>query len=289
MGFRKLLVWLSLLLSVPAMASSQPPFWKATRDGQTLWVLGSIHVGSPALYPLPKPIEKAFKESDLLVTEANPEHISDEQQRTIDALTTLPEGTQLSQELTPDLYQKTIQQARALGLSNTTIQSLQPWYLATLMMAIATENAGYSSQYGIDLHFLKQASASDKPNFALESISEQFEYLSGMGTLQSSFLETTLNQLPQLPKELKKILVSWKSGDLEQLQAHLQQPNAPKPLKQYINQQLLERRTQHWVTELIKLKQPQIFVVVGALHLGDNNGLLKGLEREGYQLQRQPS
>jgi uncharacterized protein YbaP (TraB family) len=44
-------------------------FWKATSKDNVVYLLGSIHLGSKSLYPLPREIEDAFDHSALLAVD----------------------------------------------------------------------------------------------------------------------------------------------------------------------------------------------------------------------------
>src|SRR6478672_7160250 len=44
--------------------------WKATSATNTVYLLGSIHLASPDMYPLPAQIEAAFRNSAVLIVEA---------------------------------------------------------------------------------------------------------------------------------------------------------------------------------------------------------------------------
>src|SRR5579864_510416 len=73
------LVWASLVLAfilrvrahgedAPA-APSKCFMWKVTSDTNTVYLVGSVHVGKRSLYPLPAEVEKAFNDSKTAVFE----------------------------------------------------------------------------------------------------------------------------------------------------------------------------------------------------------------------------
>jgi uncharacterized protein YbaP (TraB family) len=73
---RKLLMVLNTLLlaclvALPRMGAQDIPaavkkglFWKATSGANTIYLLGSIHLGSKDMYPLPREFEDAFAASN---------------------------------------------------------------------------------------------------------------------------------------------------------------------------------------------------------------------------------
>src|ERR1017187_8315653 len=45
--------------------------WKATAGTTTVYLAGSLHFGSPDMYPLPQEMESAFQQSSVLVVEVD--------------------------------------------------------------------------------------------------------------------------------------------------------------------------------------------------------------------------
>ncbi|HIW35105.1 MAG TPA: TraB/GumN family protein, partial [Candidatus Paenibacillus intestinavium] len=57
--------------TLEAQLASQGFLWKTVHNGNTVYLLGSIHVGDEALYPLRTEINEAFAASDVVVTEVD--------------------------------------------------------------------------------------------------------------------------------------------------------------------------------------------------------------------------
>src|ERR1700733_12789713 len=76
-------VWILLLAMLGAArmqaqqaAPAQPKarrflIWKATSPTNTIYLVGSIHVGDSSMYPLPKEVEAAFNAAKVLTVEIN--------------------------------------------------------------------------------------------------------------------------------------------------------------------------------------------------------------------------
>ena len=59
---------------LPSAAQHKPVrglFWKASSPTNTVYLLGSVHLGTKDMYPLPDYMEKAFQRSTTLVVEVN--------------------------------------------------------------------------------------------------------------------------------------------------------------------------------------------------------------------------
>src|SRR5512143_711517 len=76
---RALVLWAVLaVLAAPRLAVGQAKpvtirglFWEAKSPTTTVYLLGSIHLGSKAMYPLPPAIEAAFSRSQTLLVEVD--------------------------------------------------------------------------------------------------------------------------------------------------------------------------------------------------------------------------
>jgi len=63
-------------LAAPAPAPARKAmFWKVSSTNNVAWLLGSIHVGSKSMYPLPKEMEDAFERSTALLVEIDLNHV----------------------------------------------------------------------------------------------------------------------------------------------------------------------------------------------------------------------
>ena len=78
-------IMLALLIGalLPSGAQRKPVrglFWKASSSGNTIYLLGSVHLGTKEMYPLPDYIEKAFQRSSVLIVEVDLNKMSQEDQ-----------------------------------------------------------------------------------------------------------------------------------------------------------------------------------------------------------------
>ena len=65
------IVWLVAILAPYANADQKSFLWQITSKQNVVYVLGSVHVGNSALYPLNKTIEDAFTQSSVLAVEVD--------------------------------------------------------------------------------------------------------------------------------------------------------------------------------------------------------------------------
>lgn len=283
MRFRPPLFSLLLCLLLPLQAFADPAFYRIEKGNQQHWLLGSIHAGKPALYPLPAPIERAWQQSRALVMEVDMTNLSQEQWQEMGAITRLVDGKTLKEHLPLALYQRTLIAAGQNGLTEAMLAPLRPWFAAITLTQAALERTGYSGEYGVDQHFAKRASEGGKPIVGLETLLQQLGYLASVGDNQTLMLESTLDELPELEKGFGEVMTAWQNGDQATLINLLKEEMAPPKLQTWLEQTLLAERNRNWVAKWPTLPN-ESFIVVGVLHLYGDQGLLALLEQQGWRI-----
>ncbi|MCH7370496.1 TraB/GumN family protein [Aeromonas sp. MR16] len=283
MRFHHSLFSLLLCLLLPLQAIADPAFYRIEKGSEQHWLLGSIHAGKPSLYPLPDPVERAWQQSRTLVMEVDMTHISQAQWQEMGAITRLVDGKTLKDHLPLDLYRRTLIAAGQNGLTETMLAPLRPWFAAITLTQAALERTGYSGEYGVDQHFAKRANEGGKPIVGLETLLEQLGYLASVGDNQTLMLESTLDELPELEKGFGEVMSAWQNGDQATLINLLKEEMAPPKLQAWLEQTLLAERNRNWVKKWPTLPN-ESFIVVGALHLYGDQGLLALLEQQGWRI-----
>ncbi|WP_429152208.1 TraB/GumN family protein [Aeromonas hydrophila] len=283
MRLHRLLLPFLLCLLLPLSAFADPAFYKVSKGDQQHWLLGSIHAGKPSLYPLPDPIERAWLQSRALVLEVDLTHISQQQWQEMGAITRLVDGKTLKEHIPLDLYRRTIIAAGQNGLTENMLAPLRPWFAAITLTQAALERTDFSSALGVDQHFAKQAGDSGKPIIGFETLLEQLGYLASVGDNQTLMLESTLDELPELERGFREVMKAWEEGDEATLINLLKSEMAPPKLQAWLEQTLLAERNHNWLKRWSTLPN-ESFIVVGALHLYGDQGLLALLEQQGWRI-----
>lgn len=283
MRFHRTLLSLLLWLLLPLNAFADPAFYRISKGNEQHWLLGSIHAGKPSLYPLPDPVERAWQQSRALVMEVDMTHISQEQWQEMGAITRLVDGKTLKDHLPMDLYRRTLIAAGQNGLTEAMLAPLRPWFAAITLTQAALERTGYRGEFGVDQHFAKRANDGGKPIVGLETLLEQLGYLASVGDNQTLMLESTLDELPKLEKGFTEVMAAWQNGDQATLINLLKEEMAPPKLQAWLEQTLLAERNRNWVKKWPGLPN-ESFIVVGALHLYGEQGLLALLEQQGWRI-----
>ena len=283
MRFHPTLLSFLLCLLLPLHAMADPAFYRINKGNEQHWLLGSIHAGKPSLYPLPDPVERAWQQSRALVMEVDMTHISQEQWQEMGAITRLVDGKTLKDHLPIDLYRRTLIAAGQNGLNESMLAPLRPWFAAITLTQAALARTGYRGEYGVDQHFAKRANDGGKPIVGLETLLEQLGYLASVGDNQTLMLESTLDELPDIQQGFDAVMTAWQNGDEATLINLLRKEMAPPKLQAWLEQTLLAERNRNWVKQWPGLPN-ESFIVVGALHLYGEQGLLALLEQQGWRI-----
>lgn len=283
MRFHRTLLSLLLWLLLPLNAMADPAFYRISKGNEQHWLLGSIHAGKPSLYPLPDPVERAWQQSRALVMEVDMTHISQAQWQEMGAITRLVDGKTLKDHLPIDLYRRTLIAAGQNGLTESMLAPLRPWFAAITLTQAALERTGYRGEFGVDQHFARRANDGGKPIVGLETLLEQLGYLASVGDNQTLMLESTLDELPELKTGFDGVMKAWQEGDQATLINLLKEEMAPPKLQAWLEQTLLAERNRNWVKKWPDLPN-ESFIVVGALHLYGEQGLLALLEQQGWRI-----
>lgn len=278
--------WLILLfICLPLVTQAKPALWQAQRNGQTLYLFGSIHVGTQKLYPLPKKAIEAFRQSHQLWVEVDTRNISAKTRAKIQKIVHLKSGQKLEQVIPAQLYQRLQAKAKRLHLSMSQLDTITPWYISIILNQHFYQQLGYDSSLGIDQYFLSLASQTHKPVRSLETITAQFQALSKLKKDQVKLLDESLESNRAMKKTLHQIVKAWRNGQegkLIELLNH-DQSNSSKDF----SNEILRQRNRQWLRKLTQIKtRSQQFVVVGALHLNGPDGLVYLLQKAGYQVKK---
>lgn len=279
-----LLFWLCSGYSLAA-----PALWSATKGQQQLWLFGSIHLADGRLAQLPEELVTRLQHTKHLYLEVDPREVTPQvlapfltlgnaQGNTAD-LWRARLGESLSQRLTQEL--------NALDLQQLT--RLPPWLAVMQLSQAQAQQLGFLSSQGVDLQLLKLAEQQGFTVSSLEPATLVFELMASLVELglEADFVRHSLEEQDQLPKLLEQLFSTWQSGDEQALLALLEDQGSPQ-LTDFIRQELLWSRNYLWLTELKSQAPQEALIVVGALHLYGEQGLLTLLKADGYQLQRVP-
>ena len=276
---------LASVLSVHAVAQTHAFAWKATKGQGTVYLVGSVHMLTSDFYPLPASLETGFKDSDLLVEEANlAEMLSPNMQFSMLSRGMLPAGQTLDKVLSPATLALLNKHAGTLGMPTEALKQFKPWMLAMTIEAMEWQKAGFDAELGLDKHFFDRAQVDNKSIQGLETTDFQISLFDNMTMdQQDRFLAETLKGVATETASVSKLAAFWKAGDLAGIERLVLADVKEDPI---VYDRLLVARNRAWLPKIEALfsRPRHAFVVVGAAHLVGPDGLLAMLKAKGYQL-----
>ena len=132
--------------------------WKVQSKTATAFILGSVHLAKPDIYPLPGKIEESFDKSSVLALEADPAKAQDPallQQMLASAA--YAKGSTLKEHLSGETFELAKREIERLGLPLDSFSRTKPWFLAMSIETLEFQRLGYDTANGIDVYFAGKA------------------------------------------------------------------------------------------------------------------------------------
>jgi len=281
-----LLVGFTILLA-PLVAV--PLFWSVESGNAKVYLLGSMHAGTPDLYPLPAFIDEAYLASDALVVEAD---VSEAKQREIAgkmlSMAMYPDGQTIADHLPAELVTRVDTRLREYGLNITQLNRMKPWMLGMSLLSMEMQRLHYDTDLGIDLHYLHRAAADSLEIIELEGLDYQINLFNSFNdTLQAKFLEDILDNQTEMLNKMNELTQAWKDGDEATLEK-LVTEDSDNPAFAGLYEALIYQRNTQMVAKIEQyLKTGRTyFLIVGAGHLVGERGIVDLLQKAGYKVQK---
>jgi uncharacterized protein len=294
-AIRLMLLLIAALISQPLMAENDeastpaPSFWKAEGENNTVWLFGSVHVLTEDHYPLADNVEQAFEESAYLVVETDVINVDPQvQQQLMISAGMLPDGTTLEDVLGEERYARARTLAQENGYNLDQMEMLRPWLIALVLSITELERMGYTADHGVESYFLNRAGDERKSIVQLETLQFQISLFDDMDQeTETAFLMQTLEEIQDLESQMKTLMEAWESGELDKLEETMLADFADYP---EVYERIVTERNHNWMNDLKRFlddSDKDHFVVVGALHMVGDEGVVNLLRDAGYTVSRQ--
>jgi len=276
----------ALTLLVSSVQAGEKCFlWKIQSKTATVYILGSMHMAKPDIYPLPQKIEEIFAKSAVLALEADPAKAQDTALlRQMLAAAAYAKGGTLKEHLSGETFELARREIERLGLPMETFSRTKPWFLAMSIETLELQRLDYDPANGIDIYFAGKA-AGEKQIVELESFDYQIRLLNGFSDReQELFLLYTLKEMATLQDEIEELMAAWRTGDTKSMERLVTRTLTESPELQPIFAKLFFKRNREMtarIEQLLKGKQT-VFVAVGAAHLVGKEGIIEQLRGKGF-------
>lgn len=276
-------------------AQSKGFMWKVEKNGNTVYLLGTIHVANESMYPLRPELESAFKSADALGVEVDLTQYTQAQLGAIlNDIGTYKDGTTLKDHVSADTYKGVTAILKGLGAPENAFDQYKPWVVAQLIPSLMISDAGYQAALGIDQYLMQQAVKTNKPIVPLETAEQQYGVFDNFSAeLQEGLLVGSIEAYnnPSSSEDQSGIDVlinMWKTGDEDSLLALTKAQQAAN--QEYYQSFIADRNT--GMTSKIEGflnsdEHKTYFVAVGSLHMIGDDGIVTQLEKDGYTVEKQ--
>ncbi len=263
--------------------------YEVSSENGTVYILGSIHLAKPELYPLDSEIIKAYEKSQVLVVEVDPsskESVSS-MQNTMTRSGLYPRGKSLRSELSAQTYMNLKEYTKKTGIPLESLEQMRPWVVMLQLSVTEMIRLGYSTELGIDKHFLDKARSDAKPVLELETAEEQMALLSKDDkAFQDKLLLYTLESMHELEPMLDEMFQGWREGDSEVFNKIMNMPIETDPGLKEVYSDLITKRNYTMTDKIVQFLKTKkdYFVVVGSGHVIGEEGIVDLLERRGFRV-----
>lgn len=202
-------------------------------------------------------------------------------------------GPDLSQRVSAQLFAKTVAAAAPYGLSANALERFKPWALAvTLSLPVSELRAQAAGRLSSEKLLESHAANNRIALYGIETIDEQLGLFDGAAeAIQVEMLRQAV-QFSGITDELfARLINAYLSQDLTEFYRVMEEFSAGEQagLQEFFEDDLIAGRNRRMVKRIQpRLAEGNALMAVGALHLPDETGVLRLLEKRGYTIARMP-
>lgn len=284
-----------LLLTIAAgCARAEPPrplLWKVSDADNSVYLLGSFHLLRAGDYPLAASTDRAFEDAESVVFELSPAEMDDPALGQLMAAAARREdGKRLQDTVSADTWTRLEAWAGRRGVPLENLQGFDAWFVGLTISLTEMQLLGLDPKLGLDRHFAQRATAAGKRTEGLETGAQQIALFDELDPrLQQQSLEDVLLDAEEMEKNINRLHDLWRRGDAEGMEAETNQRMRDEYPGLYAR--INRDRNLAWLPVLEKNldrggEDDDVLVVVGALHLLGEDGLVHLLREAGYTVER---
>ena len=295
-------------------AGSLGLLWKAEGNGNTLYLLGSIHTDRSNLYPFHKQLRDIITSAELAAFE-----LDFNSQEGIDEFTAMQvysDGTTLKDHIGPELYQEVVEALTPLGTPEEQVASYKPWALANTFTALSMlDETSSDNAMALDLYVSAKAANLGIATEGIETYAFQGKIFDDLSDeYQENYLAMTLSMylgmdaaeglseeekaeyeaaLKEQDEAVGRWMEQWKTRDTEAFANDYPKDVIQSNTSDELNSKLFEGRDPNmiaWADRYLKQDGAHTgLMTVGAGHMIGKTGVVQGLKDLGYTVEVVPA
>ena len=295
-------------------AGSLGLLWKAEGvDGNTLYLLGSIHTDRSNLYPFHKQLRDIITSSELAAFE-----LDFNSQEGIDEFTAMQvysDGTTLKDHISAELYRQVVEALAPLGMPEEQVAQFKPWALSNSFTALSMlDETSSDNAMAIDLYINSKAANAGIQIEGVETYAFQGKIFDDLSAeYQENYLASTLAMfqgidaaeglteaekaayeaaLAEQNAMVGRWMDQWKARDTEGFAKDYPKDEIQANTADELNSKLFEGRDPNmiaWADRYLKQEGSHTgLMTVGAGHMIGKTGIVQGLKDLGYTVEVVP-
>ena len=281
-----------------------PAVWEVTTTGgNTVYMMGSIHVGDTDIFYMPDYYNAAFSRCSALAVECDTTKLDLLETASYIDKYLYTDGTMISDHVSEKAYNNAKEILKKYGRYTSQTDRYKPMLWTQYLEICSADEIGLSSDYGVESIVMAEASKKGKQILELESVQFQMQLLTSFDDrLQEALFETYANDdtFDKAVKSMDEMYSKWKSGTLTAedvgaetdyseyysdnmtAEEHAEADELKKLYEDY-NKKMLDDRNAGMEKKIKGYLDDgkTVMVVVGSGHFYGDNGIISLLEKDG--------
>jgi uncharacterized protein len=276
-------------------------YWRATKGGQTVTMIGTYHLEDPRHDATRAIIAPAISAARTVLVEAGPEEEAQLMARLADepSLMMITEGPTLLEQMAPADWDRLAAAMSDRQIPAFMAAKFQPWYVTMMLSIPACGMDAIAEGAGLDASVTDAAIAQNIPLRALEPYDTVFSIFGSMTNAQQIDMINTSLAMEDRAVDMSITLadayfaqdsrIIWELLKDMSLDLPGYTPEKVDAEFDQMEESMMAARNRAWIPVIEGAAQNgPVFAAFGALHLSGQDGVLALMERAGWTLERLP-
>ena len=283
-GLALLVVFFTACASFGYAKPNKATLWEISKNGNSVFLAGSVHLLRPSDYPMPAAFDSAYRKSSVLVLETDVDRLSDpDMEKYINRKTMLPAGQTLKTVLNDDIYKRLESLVGTAAIE--ALSQYKPSVVVNTLQMLFIQLSGFTEN-GADLYYFNKAKQDGRSVGFLEDVKIQIDMLANMADgIENEYTSNAVDELLLSGNETIRFVTEWKEGIAMSTEASIDTLKTQWPA---VYKLTILNRNSAWIPEIEKYltTKPIEFIIVGMGHLYGPDGLLSQLKNRGYKIKQ---
>lgn len=286
--------WAQLPQAAPAaaVAPNRGALFKVERDGHTLFLFGTIHVGAPDFYPLEPRVTAALAKASVLALEVDLGADTIELRSAVREFGLYSNGATAMAEIAPAFRPRLKRLLRHYGVDPQAVAPMKPWMLASVLVVSEFAAQGYQTSLAVDSYLARQARERNIPVRELETVAGQMALFGRLPLAdQARFLEESIATLEDRSqaRQARDLAQAWSRADAAGLERVAREAAADRSFSgRFVQTVLLDGRNPALADGIERQlgREAHSMVAIGVLHLLGTGSVPALLRARGLNVER---